>query len=109
MNDRLTPVRGGASLPGRPGRLGMLALLGRPRTMWRFLTQRGAPIVPRIIALLALAYLVMPLDAVPDLVPLLGWLDDLGVVTTALGYVAAQAARFENARLDAAAPQPAPR
>lgn len=36
----------------------------------------------------ALAYLVLPLDAVPDFVPLFGYTDDLGVITAALATVA---------------------
>lgn len=36
----------------------------------------------------ALAYLVLPLDAVPDLLPLVGFTDDLSIITAALGTVA---------------------
>lgn len=41
------------------------------------------PIVPlwrKSIALLAVAYVVFPFDAIPDVIPVLGWLDDLGVL-----------------------------
>ena len=37
----------------------------------------------------ALGYLLMPLDAVPDLTPILGYTDDLGVLAAALTMVAA--------------------
>ena len=37
----------------------------------------------------ALAYLVMPLDLVPDLVPVVGFSDDLAAISTALLAVAA--------------------
>lgn len=36
----------------------------------------------------ALGYLVLPTDAVPDLIPGLGLTDDIGVLTSALGTVA---------------------
>lgn len=36
----------------------------------------------------ALGYFVLPLDAIPDLAPLMGYTDDLGVMATALGVVA---------------------
>jgi uncharacterized membrane protein YkvA (DUF1232 family) len=45
------------------------------------------PAVPRWgkwAILLAVIYAVMPLDAIPDFLPVLGWLDDLGIVTLAL-------------------------
>lgn len=36
-----------------------------------------------VIAMLALAYDVSPIDAVPDGIPVLGWLDDVGVTLVA--------------------------
>lgn len=36
----------------------------------------------------ALGYFVLPLDAIPDLAPLVGYTDDLGVMTAALATVA---------------------
>jgi len=38
----------------------------------------------------ALAYFVLPADAVPDLLPGVGYTDDLGVLATALGTIAMQ-------------------
>jgi uncharacterized membrane protein YkvA (DUF1232 family) len=79
-------------------RVGMLALLRRPRALWRFLRDRDAPFLPRLLAVLAIAYVLLPLDALPDVAPLIGWLDDLGVVGAVLAYVAARAARYESER-----------
>ncbi len=36
-----------------------------------------------IIALLAFLYIVSPLDLIPDVIPVIGWLDDLGVLAWA--------------------------
>lgn len=36
-----------------------------------------ATLVARGIALLALVYIVWPFDVIPDVIPVLGWLDDL--------------------------------
>jgi len=36
-----------------------------------------------VIAMLALAYDVSPIDAVPDGIPVLGWLDDVGITLVA--------------------------
>lgn len=36
----------------------------------------------------ALAYLVLPVDAVPDFLPVVGFSDDLGVIVTALSTIA---------------------
>ena len=39
------------------------------------------PTLARILAGLALAYVVMPVDLVPDLVPIFGWADDATLFT----------------------------
>jgi uncharacterized membrane protein YkvA (DUF1232 family) len=40
-----------------------------------------------IIALLAIIYVLSPLDLIPDVIPVVGWLDDLGVLAWAARYV----------------------
>lgn len=40
-----------------------------------------------IIALLAFLYIVSPLDLIPDVIPVIGWLDDLGVLAWAAKQV----------------------
>jgi uncharacterized membrane protein YkvA (DUF1232 family) len=38
-------------------------------------------------------------DFIPDVIPIVGWLDDLGLATVAMGYLARVAARYrEEAR-----------
>lgn len=43
--------------------------------------------------LAALAYVLMPVDLVPDVLPVIGWLDDLGVVAAFVANVLAAAPR----------------
>jgi uncharacterized membrane protein YkvA (DUF1232 family) len=43
----------------------------------------------RLTVYAALAYFILPADAVPDLLPAAGYADDLGVLTVALATVAA--------------------
>ena len=40
-----------------------------------------------IIAVLAMLYIVSPLDLIPDFIPVIGWLDDLGVLVWAARQV----------------------
>jgi hypothetical protein len=40
-----------------------------------------------IIGLLAVIYVLSPLDFLPDFIPIIGWLDDLGVLAWAARYV----------------------
>ena len=76
----------------------MFTLLRRPGAMFRFLTDGAAPWFPRLLALFTLIYLISPVDLIPDVIPVIGWLDDLGFVSFAIAYVAAAAARHENER-----------
>ncbi len=39
----------------------------------------------KLLALFAIVYLLFPFDLAPDVVPVLGWLDDVGV--TAMAFV----------------------
>lgn len=36
-----------------------------------------------VLMMMALLYLVSPIDFVPDIIPVLGWLDDIGIVSFA--------------------------
>ena len=51
---------------------------------WRTFRHAGTPTHVKAMLLLAVAYLVSPIDLIPDVVPVLGWLDDIGVVATLL-------------------------
>lgn len=52
-----------------------------------------------VIAMLALAYDVSPIDAVPDAIPVLGWLDDIGITVMAALNVYQQFAANQDALL----------
>jgi uncharacterized membrane protein YkvA (DUF1232 family) len=73
-------------------RLGLLlALWSRfkreARMVWAMLRDPAAPLVAKLIAIVALAYVVSPLDFVSDFVPVLGWIDD-GLVLAGLLWLA---------------------
>ena len=51
---------------------------------WFALRDREATLVSRLMALAVVAYVVSPFDLIPDVIPVLGWLDDLGVLRIGL-------------------------
>lgn len=56
------------------------------KTLARLETLRKSPVAwRRWLVLLAAIYVVLPVDAVPDIVPLFGWLDDIAIVLAAIG------------------------
>jgi uncharacterized membrane protein YkvA (DUF1232 family) len=79
----------------RRAKTAVLPLLLRPRATLRFLMDGRAPKLPKALLLGAVAYTLLPLDLVPDLVPILGWLDDAGVMTAAMAWLLRAVARYE--------------
>lgn len=65
----------------------MVPLFLSPRRVWRFYRDPKTAWGPKLGLFLAIAYLIMPIDLVPDLMPLVGWLDDVGAVGLALGWL----------------------
>ena len=52
----------------------------------------------KLLLLLAVAYVVMPFDAIPDVIPVIGWLDDVGVLGAAAAYLMSDVSRVALAR-----------
>jgi uncharacterized membrane protein YkvA (DUF1232 family) len=51
---------------------------------WRTFRHAGTPLHVKAMLLLAVLYVLSPIDLIPDVIPVLGWLDDIGVVATLL-------------------------
>jgi len=48
----------------------------------------------KAIVVAALLYFIVPLDSIPDFVPVAGFLDDIGVVAAAIRYLGTQLDRY---------------
>lgn len=55
--------------------------------------------LPKIIVILTLLYLVIPADLIPDFIPVIGLLDDLGILTAGVSLIASLFKRFKNMNL----------
>lgn len=64
------------------------------KMIWRYLRDGGSDWKPKVIAVVAIAYLLWPIDLLPDLAPLIGWLDDLGFVGLASWYLLAASSAY---------------
>ena len=60
------------------------SLLAQARLAFRLFREPRVPLVLKAVPLLALLYVISPIDFVPDFIPGLGQLDDLGIVLAAL-------------------------
>ena len=57
---------------------------GLPRLVWRLLLDPRVPLKLKLLLPVAIAYLILPFDIVPDAVPVLGRIDDLVVLVGSL-------------------------
>ena len=67
--------------------------LGFGRKLVRYVRDPGVSLWRKLAGVGALAYLVMPLDAIPDVMPIVGWLDDLGVLSAAAWFIVREVKR----------------
>jgi len=56
-------------------------------TLWRAFLAPETPIHLKALMLLVPAYLLSPIDLVPDFIPLLGWVDDLVIVPMLVSFL----------------------
>jgi uncharacterized membrane protein YkvA (DUF1232 family) len=62
----------------RPSLVG--TLFAELRLAWRLMREPRVPLVAKALPALAVLYVLSPLDFIPDILPVLGQIDDLGIV-----------------------------
>ncbi len=55
--------------------------------LYRYMKDPSIRWFRKAIVIAALIYFIVPIDTIPDLTPLFGYLDDLGVITAVLKYL----------------------
>lgn len=88
-----------ARFAGKMGR----KLLAKALLLKLVLCKRGVPLKAKLTIMGALAYLVCPVDAVPDFVAVLGFTDDLGAVMIAYNMVSTYVDEEDEAAAEAEA------
>ena len=74
-----------------------IARIGRARALVRYFRDREASLLGKLFVLAALIYVVSPVDLIPDAIPLVGWLDDVGVMSLAVAWMWKIVARYREA------------
>ncbi|MDC9826423.1 YkvA family protein [Devosia sp. ZB163] len=62
-------------------------------TLWRAFMAPETPVHLKALMLLVPAYLLSPIDMVPDFIPLLGWVDDFVVIPLMVSWIVAMLPR----------------
>jgi len=63
----------------------MRTLLTHLRLAIRLMRDPSVPVLMKLLPMLTVLYVVFPLDFVPDVLPVIGQLDDLGIVLLGVG------------------------
>lgn len=85
------------------------ARVGHLRALVRFFRDRQASLAGKIFVALTVVYVVSPVDAIPDVVPIVGWLDDVGIIGVALAYLGRVLDRYRHPVIELpVAPEPEP-
>ncbi len=60
------------------------------KALFNYFSDKSIPWYRKSIVLGALVYFIVPIDSIPDLAPLVGYLDDLGVITAVIKYLGSE-------------------
>lgn len=60
------------------------------KALFNYMTDPSVSWYRKSIVVGALIYFISPIDAIPDIAPLIGYLDDLGVITAVLKYMGSE-------------------
>jgi uncharacterized membrane protein YkvA (DUF1232 family) len=64
--------------------------------MWQLVLDPNAARGSKLLCLAALFYVISPLDAIPDVIPGIGFLDDIAVVTGAVTFLGYELSKYEE-------------
>jgi uncharacterized membrane protein YkvA (DUF1232 family) len=60
------------------------------KALYKYMRDTDVPWYRKSIVIGALIYFISPIDTIPDLVPLVGYLDDLGVIMAVLKFMGSE-------------------
>jgi len=60
----------------------------------RYFRDPAVPDWRKWVGLLSVLYVLSPIDLIPDMLPVIGWLDDVGVLGLTLTFITRDIARF---------------
>jgi uncharacterized membrane protein YkvA (DUF1232 family) len=67
-----------------------LRIVGDTIALFRYMTDPDVHWAKKSVVVAALIYFIIPVDSIPDIAPIVGYLDDAGVVTAAVKFLGKQ-------------------
>ncbi|MCK8498881.1 YkvA family protein [Myxococcus fulvus] len=74
--------------------MNIAGLRGMGTRFFRYVRDPRVSLWRKLAGVLAVVYFVSPVDAVPDVIPMLGWMDDLGVLSAAALFMMREVQRY---------------
>jgi uncharacterized membrane protein YkvA (DUF1232 family) len=62
--------------------------------LYKFMKDPKVSFIKKSLAVFALAYFILPLDSIPDISPIVGFLDDIGIVAMVVRYLSKELERY---------------
>lgn len=73
--------------------MNIAGLRGMGTRFFQYVRDSRVPLWRKLAGVLAVVYFLSPVDALPDFLPVLGWLDDLGVLSAAAFFMVREVQR----------------
>ena len=71
---------------------------------FRYVRDPRVPLWRRLSGLFAVVYFIVPVDVLPDFIPILGWMDDLGVLSAAAFFMVREVQRYQPTPVSSSPP-----
>jgi len=62
-------------------------IIGHLKALKRYMLDKEKPWYRKSVVIAAILYFIVPIDAMPDIVPLMGYLDDIGIVAWTIKFL----------------------
>ena len=66
------------------------------KALYNYMKSDKIPVGKKFIVIAALIYFITPIDAIPDAIPIVGFLDDIGIISALVKYLGQELKDFYN-------------
>ncbi|HOP51052.1 MAG TPA: YkvA family protein [Ignavibacteriales bacterium] len=64
------------------------------KALYNYMKSDKIPIGKKFIVIAALIYFITPIDTIPDVIPIVGFLDDIGIISALVKYLGQELKEF---------------
>jgi uncharacterized membrane protein YkvA (DUF1232 family) len=72
------------------------SMLGKLRQLPSYLTDPSVSLLKKLAIVLGALYIISPVDAVSDFLPIIGWMDDIGLLGLMYLFMSSELSRYSR-------------